>query len=182
MTEIHKDPLIINIKSHIPGGFKHYKIRSNDSKLECLKKCLANKNDVQKIIYCSGDDAVIDLQMELEKDYQTMCLITVMGPDDVTDKLREFQNKQFLVLIVPSKQFIMRRIAVVDQIEIYNYSLPKSTKKYVTRIRRNGEYKHDVIFSFIESEEDERKMSEISETFNYEIQELCDIKEINNAN
>lgn len=182
MTEIHKDPLILNVKSHIPGGFKHYKVRSNDSKLESLKRCMSKNKDVQKIIYCSGDDNILDLQMELEKDYQTMCLIPAMDPNIVTDKLNEFENKQFLVLIVPSKQYYIRRITVVDQIEIYNYSLPKKSQKYVARIRRNGEYKNDDVFSFVESEEDERKLIKISEQFNYDIQNFYNSNETYNAN
>ncbi|CAG9324642.1 unnamed protein product [Blepharisma stoltei] len=177
VTKNPRNLLTISAKFQVAvaGGLIHYKLDCTDEvdKLQKLKHLLSRDPEKQKIIFCKKEN-LEKLQTEIGNSYGDILLFSnQMDKNQLKEMLESFRNRQYLIGICPSKGFLMRQLDTKDPIEIYNYDIAKSKKKYLRRIRRNGFFKQgDKVFNFPINEEEKDKLAKIERKYSYEMQNL----------
>ncbi|CAG9313833.1 unnamed protein product [Blepharisma stoltei] len=175
VSEYTPDPLIIKscFQVAVAGGQIHYKIEctDEDDKLEKLKHLMSQNPDTQKIIFCKFQN-LERLTQEIKQGFERVLeIMNLIARDQLHEAYSNFKEKQYMACICQSKGYLIRQLYTTQQVEIYNYDMGKSKKKYLKRIRRNGLYKQgDKIFNFLITDEEKQKLARIEEKYGYIMQ------------
>ena len=170
-----RDPVKILVKTEmltLEGIVQYYVALENDQqKYDTLKDIYGTISMAQCIIYCNSVKRVADLyDAMLQDDFPVCCIHSGMEKADRQKGYTEFRNGKYRVLI--SSNVTARGIDIQQVSTVINFDLPKSVHTYLHRIGRSGRWgRKGVGINFITSR-DYRRLKEVEEFYNTEIQEL----------
>lgn len=170
-----RDPVKILVKTEsitLEGIRQYYIALENDSqKYETLKDLFENISISQCIIYCNSIKRVSDLCDALQKDnFPVGCIHSGMEKDARKLAYDEFIGGKTRVLI--SSNLTARGIDVQQVSTVINFDLPKDIHTYIHRIGRSGRWgRKGMGINFI-TKYDIRKMKEIEQYYDTQINEL----------
>ena len=169
------DPVSILVKKGLLTleGLHQYKVGVNNDhdKYDCLKD-LFNKISVsQSIIYCNSNKRVQDLYDAMVQDnFPVVCIHSKMDVHERRNNFKRFKDGEFRVLI--SSDVTARGIDIQQVSVVVNFDVPKCKHKYLHRIGRSARYgRKGMAINFV-SRRDYRKLREITEWYQTEINYL----------
>jgi translation initiation factor 4A len=170
-----REPVKILVKTEsvtLEGIKQYYVALENDNeKYEALKDLFAAISVNQCIIYCNSTKRVDDLCEALCKDnFPVCCIHSGMDKEARSKAYKDFINGSSRVLI--SSNLTARGIDVQQVSTVINFDLSKDIHTYIHRIGRSGRWgRKGMGINFI-TRRDVRKMKEIEEYYNTQIEEL----------
>jgi superfamily II DNA/RNA helicase len=170
-----RDPIKILVKTEsvtLEGIKQYYVAVENDAqKYETLKDLFEAISVSQCIIYCNSIRRVNDLCDALSKDnFPVCCIHSGMDKEERSKAYKEFVNGGSRVLI--SSNLTARGIDVQQVSTVINFDLSNDIHTYIHRIGRSGRWgRKGMGINFI-TRRDIRKMKEIEQYYNTQIDEL----------
>ena len=170
-----REPLKILVKTEqvtLEGIRQFYVAIENDNqKYDTLKDIFGQISVSQCIIYCNSIKRVNDLCEALTNDnFPVCCIHSGMEKEDRTKAYKEFTAGASRVLI--SSNLTARGIDVQQVSTVINFDLPNDIHTYIHRIGRSGRWgRKGIGINFI-TRRDVRKMKEIEQYYDTQIDEL----------
>jgi len=165
--------ILVKTESVTLEGIKQYYValESDSQKYETLKDLFEAISVSQCIIYCNSIKRVNDLCEALTKDnFPVCCIHSGMEKEERMKAYKDFINGGCRVLI--SSNLTARGIDVQQVSTVINFDLPNDIHTYIHRIGRSGRWgRKGMGVNFI-TRRDVRKMKEIEQYYNTQIDEL----------
>ena len=165
--------ILVKTESVTLEGIKQYYValESDSQKYETLKDLFEAISVSQCIIYCNSIKRVNDLCEALTNDnFPVCCIHSGMEKEDRTKSYKEFTAGASRVLI--SSNLTARGIDVQQVSTVINFDLPNDIHTYIHRIGRSGRWgRKGMGINFI-TRRDIRKIKEIEQYYNTQIDEL----------
>lgn len=170
-----RDPLKILVKAEqltLEGISQYYVALDDDNqKFEALKDIFSGISVSQCIIYCNSVKRVIDLTEAMINDgYSVSCIHSNMERSSRIEAYKDFKSGGTRVLI--SSNVTARGIDVQQVSTVINFDICNDVHLYVHRIGRSGRWGRKGMGINFVTRRDIRKIKEIEEFYNTQIDEL----------
>jgi translation initiation factor 4A len=154
-------------------GIKQYYIAMDNDNQKYLTLCDLYR-DISintSVIFCNHRNQVEWLAKEMGKDdFAVSCIYGTLPQYERSEIMRKFRNGETRVLI--TTDLLARGIDVQSVSIVINYDLPNSIENYLHRIGRSGRYgRKGLAINFV-THKDMRKMREIENFYETQIDEL----------
>ena len=170
-----RDPVKILVKTEAITleGIKQYyvAVENDNTKYETLKDLFAALSVSQCIIYCNSIKRVADLAEALQKDgFPVSSIHSALEKDEREEAYKEFCNGKTRVLI--STNLTARGIDVQQVSKVINFDIPKNIHQYIHRIGRSGRWGRKGMGINFVTRRDIKKLKEIEQYYDTQIEEL----------